>query len=565
MLRRRLLSIVAIAIALTCLGPSRNRGAPAADPFEKAWRMFVRSTGVERSVQPRFSGLPHHPWRTSRGGSPTLPLEQRIAAVDLERALRIDSPPSAHAKVGVARVVSGDVRGGVEQLERARAGGATPTILSDLAAAYLIRAEGSGSVGDLARALDSAQRAIFQDSSCAPAWFNRALALDRLHLRSLATESWTRAASLDASDWRTEALEYARAVGQVEFREEKVKRLARSLDSQTTDERALASESPDLIGEVTERIVLRDWASAVHDGNWTHAALTAHRARRLAGYVRAATGDRYLVDLVQQVTGSSQNGANGWLAYVQAAELWDDDRIEPSRAMLGTAERYFRGAVPAASLWIELYKAALDRFDGRPAEAHRRLRRVQRAASRSGYPATLARALWQDAVVSAEANSFAEAFTGYQRALALFQKVHDRESAAVLHTLSGSVYLQLGETDTGWVHQTLGLEGLSFARRIRRDSILTIVAALSTADGLHAAAVMFRDLPIREAREARSSLGLSFLLTDQAADLGALGMSAAAGQTIEEAKRGVRDLDPGTAEMARALINLIESDLIAEK
>jgi CHAT domain-containing protein len=76
---------------------------------------------------------------------------------------------------------------------------------------------------------------------------------------------------------------------------------------------------------------------------------------------------------------------------------------------------------------------------------------------------------------------------------------------------------------------------------------------------------MFRELPIREARQAQSSLGLSFLLADQAADLRALDMSAAAAQAIEEAKRGVRDLDPGTAEMARALINLTESDLIAEK
>src|SRR5205823_7710251 len=116
-----------------------------------------------RTAQPRLSGLPRQPWRTSRGGSAALPLEQRVAALDLERALRIDSPPSAHAKVGVARLVTGDVSGGVSELEGARAGGATPSILSDLAAAYLLRADRSRSAGDLARALDSAQRAIFQD------------------------------------------------------------------------------------------------------------------------------------------------------------------------------------------------------------------------------------------------------------------------------------------------------------------------------------------------------------------------------------------------------------------
>jgi len=568
MLRRRSLSIVATVIALSSLGPSWKAGALRSEQFEIAWHMFVQSSADYRNAQPRLSALPHQPWRPSRGGSASLPLEQRVAALHLERAVRIDSPPSAHAKLGVARLVTGDVAGGVDELERARAGSATPSILSDLAAAYLMRADGSHSAGDLARALDSAQRAMFQDSSYAPAWFNRALALERLNLHSLAAESWARAASLGATDWRAEALENTRNIRDVEFREEKLKKLARSIDSAATNERALASDDADLIAEVTERVVLRNWATAIQSANRVQAAATVLRARHLASYVRAATGDPYLVDLVQQLTqftssASAQNYAKGWLAYVHAVELWDDDHIDASRRMLGVAERHLQGT--ASALWIELYRAGLERFEGRTEEALSRLAKLEQRAARLHYPTILGRALWQHAVLCTETGAFGDAFTRYEKALAILEKVRDREAVAVLHMLIASHYFFLGATETGWVHEAIALDGLSLARRIRRDPILSIAALLSSADGLHAGAVTFREQAIREARAAQSSVSLVFLLNDHTSDLRAAGMSVAAAAAIAEAKRHVRNLDPGTADMAQALINITESGLIAEK
>src|SRR5207237_2208314 len=119
----------------------------------------------------------------------------------------------------------------------------------------------------------------------------------------------------------------------------------------------------------------------------------------------------------------------------------------------------------AATLWIDLYRAGLDRLKGRTPEARRRLMRVEQSAVRLRYRSIHGRALWQDALLSAEANSFAQAFTGYQRALALFEKAHDRESVAILHALIASQYCQLGEIERGWTNQALALQGLYVARR----------------------------------------------------------------------------------------------------
>lgn len=61
---------------------------------------------------------------------------------------------------------------------------------SDLAAAYLVRAEGSGPGDDARKALDAADAAVRLDPSLREAYFNRALALESLQRTGEARKAW---------------------------------------------------------------------------------------------------------------------------------------------------------------------------------------------------------------------------------------------------------------------------------------------------------------------------------------------------------------------------------------
>ena len=65
-------------------------------------------------------------------------------------------------------------------------------VLSDLAAAYAERACRDHAPYDLVRALNNAELAVNQDPALPEALFNRALILERLHLKSQARGAWKR-------------------------------------------------------------------------------------------------------------------------------------------------------------------------------------------------------------------------------------------------------------------------------------------------------------------------------------------------------------------------------------
>lgn len=83
---------------------------------------------------------------------------------------------------------------------------------SDLSAAYLVRAQRSGSDPDTARALAAADRALSLAPSLGEAYFNRALALAALGRGADAATAWHAYLALDAtSPWAAVARNYLRA------------------------------------------------------------------------------------------------------------------------------------------------------------------------------------------------------------------------------------------------------------------------------------------------------------------------------------------------------------------
>jgi tetratricopeptide (TPR) repeat protein len=131
----------------------------------------------------------------------------RIAAAKIEKMARADDTPQHRAALGLAHLALGDLDKAVEALEDAtqqQSGNAQ--FQSDLAAAYLARARWRDRAEDWARALAAADRAIKADPRRTEAYFNRALALEGLHLTDQALEVWAAYQSLEpATPWSRES------------------------------------------------------------------------------------------------------------------------------------------------------------------------------------------------------------------------------------------------------------------------------------------------------------------------------------------------------------------------
>jgi tetratricopeptide (TPR) repeat protein len=116
------------------------------------------------------------------------------------------SSPEALGALAITYLVSGDPARAVAALETATAHDArNARLLSDLAAAYLVRAS-AGEAADLQKAAEAAERAIGLPGAPDEAWFNRALALERLQLVDAARKAWEDYLARDSrSGWADEA------------------------------------------------------------------------------------------------------------------------------------------------------------------------------------------------------------------------------------------------------------------------------------------------------------------------------------------------------------------------
>jgi len=208
----------------------------AADPDTHRERQaLVAAVGTERRFEPRVTGgFAHAPLSgpVRSGANTDVPLEIRTAALALEQANR-DRPAAATlAALGVARLFSGHADEAVRDLEEALRGNpADGRVQSDLAAAYLVRARD----GDARLAYEAAAKATAASPRLPEAWFNRALAAERLSLPADAKASWQRASELDGDTaWAAEARQHLERLSKQQSRNwpEARSRLTAVLDNQ---------------------------------------------------------------------------------------------------------------------------------------------------------------------------------------------------------------------------------------------------------------------------------------------------------------------------------------------
>lgn len=198
-----LAAAAAVVLAVNVFGPFGSNGD------ELALTQLVTAVGTARTFEPRLTGgFAYAPVRGPVRGANDVELspDTRIAIAEIEKEF------SARPIAGIAAMVAGDPDRAIAILEAAAKTDPTNAkILSDLSAAYLVKAERSKSKADASSALAAANRALEIERLMPEAMFNRALALQISGLNEDAKVAWQSFLTIDdRSGWADEARTHLR-------------------------------------------------------------------------------------------------------------------------------------------------------------------------------------------------------------------------------------------------------------------------------------------------------------------------------------------------------------------
>ncbi|HJS57352.1 MAG TPA: zf-HC2 domain-containing protein, partial [Vicinamibacteria bacterium] len=174
----------ALFVALTTFrtaGPSTHGAVPLVTEL-------AQGIGERRFIEPRLTGFNYGRLIVLRSGDTQRGLDAQPPAVlsavaKIRERAENDPSPEALGALGITYLVSGDVAAAVKALESAsEQDPKNARLLSDLSAAYFARATQADEPADIPKALEAAEKAIALEDPPQEAWFNRAIALEGLHL-----------------------------------------------------------------------------------------------------------------------------------------------------------------------------------------------------------------------------------------------------------------------------------------------------------------------------------------------------------------------------------------------
>lgn len=298
-----------------------------------------------------------------------------------------------------------------------------PHALSDLAAAYYLRARRDHDPADFLRALDAGEDAVRHDPNDRDARFNLALTQEALYLRDDALASW-KALGNDAE---------ARA---------QYERMAKESDG-TTRWRASHPQLLEALRTKDKAAIarlIRPFPSSAEA--FVEEELLPDRvedARLVAELWSKQTGDRFLVDVVHAFDTTSDRNAlrEGHRKYAAARKAQRE--LAPAAALYAQADTLLaRGGSPLRLL-TEMRSVEMPQLATliEEARAHR-------------YLSVAGRMLWFRANLLMGQSRYPESLRDYEAAVDIFRHTGDAENLVNVLGRKGSVYVHAGEHERAW-------------------------------------------------------------------------------------------------------------------
>lgn len=413
---------------------------------------LVARTGT--GVAPRLSISP-----TGRIGGPPR-ISREIIAL-LGRA-RVSSHVEGMWTLALADLMWDDPAGegsarAIRQLQAAAETGPTSaSLLADLAAAYLVRAEHGGSFLHLQYAVEAAGRALELEPAHAAARYNLALALDRMMLDAEAGDAWRSAAAIDPrSEWGRQA---ARRMQQLTTTPVPWKNshqpLAKSASRFPQEARLFAMDT-----------LLARWGQAVLHGDSATAEAHLRDAQTIGSALATRGGDHSVADMVAAIhRHGSDGGAKERLARAHVLYARAQERIGVRHGAEALARLDSMASVggnsPVLALWMDLSRGVSLFYTSRGSEAAALLPVLAARVDRMRYPALAGRVWWSIGTTELRAARYPAARDWFVVAATLFARAGEREHLGSVQQMQGEALFGLGDEDAAYARMSDALRNL---------------------------------------------------------------------------------------------------------
>ncbi|MGI8766795.1 MAG: CHAT domain-containing protein [Gemmatimonadaceae bacterium] len=438
---------------------------------------------------------------------------------------------------------------------------------SDLAAAYIVRAERTQDVRDLLDAIEQAARALEQEPSDAAARFNLALAMDHLGLQVETARAWSQFLAVDStSGWAAEA----RTRLQLLDAESRAARHAAALNATPrtpADLAALAVRAPQEARIWGWNRSLGEWGTATLRGDTAVASRRLADASILGQTLERRGGDATLADAVRAIRAREHN-PRAMVALARAHEAYAAGQASYTVGEYETARRHFANAIAdsraSAPLrrWARLFLGTTLAYSKREKDGERLLRAMDASADTTREPALAARAHWVLGMMLLRGGQYETALNSFSDSEHLFSLISEREHRGATQTLASDAAFTLGNSEAGYVLAHHALWTLRpYQGSIWIHNLLGISARAAAADGLLRAAIHLSEERAAAAAETGQQAYVAEATLARARLLIASGNTARAGSEIAAARTIVGKLPPGfERDWLSADLQLTEAD-----
>jgi CHAT domain-containing protein len=546
---------------------------------------LAQAMGTTRFVEPRLTGgFQHGRFVVLRSGDAPQGLDAQSPAVlaavaHIRERAAGDTSPEALGALAVTYLVSGDVAGAVKALESATAQDSKNAKLqSDLAAAYLVRASRLDEPSDIPRALEAAEKSVELKDAPVEAWFNRALALEALHLVDAARKAWDDYLQRDpTSPWAEEARKRKAELPpaqQSTLEEDRARAKAALAEGKTSVDR-LADESPSILRDYFDNVLLYAWADAYLAGLPTVATL--QEQAQLAGEaLLRTTGDEMPRDAARALSarpsGASRDPpahtqALGYKALQSAQDLYDKLRFTTSCTRFRKAQSLLQSANSPYAVWGQQRAVAACFYSPvRPDPGLAELRRLEPVAEQRHYGLVLGRVRHMQGLFLAHRGELSLAIDRYRIALDSFREVKDAESEAKLRGMIAEALGTAGDARLAWREYLVSLSLLDRVRDVSRRYAILAVTSRSCRDlGLVRTSIQLETALVETAAQWSPTLTSSALASRSLA-WHALGAYDAATTDLAEARGLIpSERDTSLAEGLSATVDAAEGEILGRR
>lgn len=528
--------------------------------------LFAAVSSV-RPVEGRITRSPFAPYRASEPAvSPSRADIQQIAGRMQARAGRRESA-QALADLAILWLLAGNRDQALVLLEKAahqepRNAG----VLNDLAVAYLARAREGARPEDFVRALTAADRAAREDAGLVEARFNRALALEKLFLKTAALRAW-RDLSLRESDpgWSREAAEHLRrleARSESEVWDDQRPRLdAAALRGDTREVEALVDQFRQPARLYAEEELLSAWAEEISRGRMAGAERPLQIARAIGAALVRRGADAMVHDAVEAIDQSQAEPERfaslyeGHRIYGTGLRHYKQRQLDLAIFELSSAERLLGQAGTPFVHWGRLYLAASQYHQARIEPARRALEDLRDDLDGALYPSLLGRFVWLLGSIEILRGRPGDALPLFRQGQQLFARTGEIEDLAAMHQHLAIALGFLGESDETWQYLYRALRALAQVHSSQRFfAILDEAGIVCLRHGQSEVALHFQNELLAFASRIENPEAIATALLRRAPTLHSLGRTREALHELNEALQLIAGLGRSADRLRAAIL-----------